>query len=100
MKKFINILLISACLFIFGCGQQTTAVDGNGYQYKLISPQKSDGNVSTVIWEGYQLKISGTNSADEVWQRVNPLDTNEFYMPSWDWKVYPNHKPSFDPIVK
>jgi hypothetical protein len=87
MKNLI-VTLIGMCFVLVSCSPQPTEVrtiDIHGYKYRLVSVEK-------------QLGPGMTQS--ELWERIEPLDTNHWYTPTLSSKVNSNSAPMFNSLMR
>ena len=84
MKLLTSIIICCFVLIGLGCSKSNVVTDAQGYQYKLVS------------------KGGPTQDGDrvDVYQRVKPVDTNEFFTPSLQWILNTNETPSFVTLSK
>lgn len=64
---------------------EITVVDTIGYKYRLIQPEKVLSNNILQV---------------ELWERIDPLDTNRWYTPTLASKLYTNNPPLFNSISR
>lgn len=83
MKSIGAILLI-----LTGCAtappQPERVTDGQGYLYELVQPAITNADFTDI----------------ELWERIQPQDTNRFYTPSLDWQLHPTNPPSFKSVMR
>lgn len=60
-------------------------IDINGYKYRLVSLEKS---------------LGGVLSQSELWERIDPLETNHWYTPTLASKKNTNSSPMFNTLMR
>lgn len=78
--------MILIALILLGCNPNVReVVDIHGYKYRLVSSEKV---------------ISDTISQVEIWERVNPLDTNHWYTPTASSRLNTNQVMMFQTLMR
>ena len=84
MKTLIS--LFGICLFMVSCSpKQVVVTDSNGYKYRLVEREK---------------KLSNNTVQTELWERIEPLDTNRWYTPTLSSKINTNSPPLFNSLMR
>lgn len=87
-------MLLSLILTLCGCRpviekqpyiDPIVVVDSSGQKYRFVSPEIVNAN--------------GTTTA-ELWEKIEPLDTNHWYTPTLASKIYTNQPPLFNSLMR
>lgn len=82
------VALLSAVLLFTGCATAPT------------QPERATNEIGQVF-ELVQPAITNAAYTDiELWERINPSDTNRWYTPSLDWTLHPTNPPSFKSVMR
>lgn len=80
--------LLFLLLILTGCAttpqQPERVTDEKGYVYELVQPAITNAAYTDI----------------ELWERINPADSNRWYTPSLDWQLHPGSVPSFKSVLK
>lgn len=80
------IVLFGICLLMVSCSpKQVFVTDTQGYKYRLVEREK---------------KLTDNISQTELWERVEPLDTNHWYSPTLASKFDTNNPPMFNSLMR
>lgn len=65
--------------------EPTVVTDARGQKYRFVSPEMANAN--------------GTTTA-ELWEKIEPLDTNHWYTPTLASKFDTNNPPLFNSLMR
>lgn len=82
MKRLLFLLLLTGCAT--GPPQLERATNELGQVFELVQPAIKDGAFTDI----------------ELWERVQPPDTNRWWTPSLDWTLHPGNAPSFKSVLR
>ena len=94
MKNILIAILLLVALSVVGCKPKvdkqpyiapTIVTDINGKKYRFVSPAMVNSNGVKMV---------------ELWERIDPLDTNRWYTPDLASEIYTNNPKSFIPLMR